>query len=135
MRTLLATVLIAFLGAAGPAPAWTQPAEEEAVVRRVRLSILEGDARALLSPATDRLEVSLFGAQSFYSSAQAQYVLRDFFKNYPPQRFEVVEVARSGGSQMVSGRYWHARTDQPLHMYVYLILRGGAWQLEGVRVN
>ena len=134
MRTLLAVILIAFIEAAGPGPAPAQSAED-AVVRRIRTSIVEGDARALLSPATDRLEVSLFGAQSFYSSAQAQYVLRDFFKNHPPQRFEVAEVSHTGGSQMISGRYWHARADQPLHMYVYLIQRDGTWRLEGVRVK
>lgn len=134
MRTLLAVILIALVEAAGPGMVSAQSAED-AVVRRIRTSLVEGDARALLSPATDRLEVSLFGVQSFYSSAQAQYVLREFFKNYPPQRFEVVEVSHTGGSQMISGRYWHARANRSLHVYLYLIQRDDAWWLEGIRVK
>ncbi|MEM9996969.1 MAG: DUF4783 domain-containing protein, partial [Bacteroidota bacterium] len=44
-----------------------------------------GDAETLLRDAATRVELSLFGRASFYSRTQALFVMRDFFRRYPPE--------------------------------------------------
>lgn len=106
------------------------------VVERVVGAFSEGSAERLLTPATDRVEVSLFGTRTVYSRSQASYVLRDFFDRYAPRRFVVDDVTETGPSYFVAGRYEHAQSDQPLQVYVRLIKQsGGTWGLHEVQVD
>lgn len=135
-RALWVAALVGLMIAGTPALGWAQSAapSDSLVQRRLNRAFAEGDARALLDPAPDRLAVSLFGARSFYSKAQAVYVLRDFFKEYPPQRFEVRTVSRAPSSHLLVGRYWHAQARRPLSVYLHLRYRD-QWWLEEVRIE
>ena len=79
-----------------------------------------GDARALVAPAADRLDVSLFGSGTQYSRSQALYVMQDFFKEYPPRRLEWQSNSEAEGSRFATGRYWHGGGGPPLRVYVRL---------------
>lgn len=107
----------------------------DAIVQDLGSAFSNGDAQALLDHATDRVEISLFGTRTYYSRAQALYVLRDFFKKHPPQRFESDEVAEAGTTYFVTGRYWHLRTDQPLQLYVRVSTESEDWNLHEVRIE
>lgn len=120
----------------GPSALYAQEVDPDTVVlRRIQRAIAEGDAHALLTSAPERLEVSLFGAQTFYSSAQALYVMRDFFRNYPPQRFDLQDISKTENSRLAIGQYWHIRAEQPLQVYIYLHCRNEQWRLEEVRIK
>jgi len=107
----------------------------ETLLTRIDTAFTAGDAQQLLTPATDRVEVSLFGTRTFYSSAQAFYVLEDFFDRHPPTRFEVGDVTRAGRSFFVRGRLEHSRDERTLQVYVRLVRRDEAWHLQEVRVD
>jgi hypothetical protein len=107
-----------------------------AVQQRVTEAFAEGAPRDLLSPAAERIELSLLGVRSFYSSAQAFYVLRDFFETHPPRRFRVENVTTTGDSCFITGRYGHARGERMLQVYVRLVLRPErSWILHEVRIE
>jgi hypothetical protein len=112
-------------------------AKRSAVARRVASAFSEGDASQLLSPSADRVEISLFGARTFYSSAQALYVLRKFFRSHAPRRFVVGDVMETGTTCFVQGAYEEARVERRLRVYVRLDRPDGEapWQLQEVRVE
>lgn len=112
------------------------PAETE-IVDRIEGAFTDGDAARLLGLAADRVEVSLFGTQTFYSSSQAFYVLQGFFEDYSPRRFAIGDVTRTGASYFVSGEYNHGRSAQTLQVYVRLVRRDGedAWGLREIRIE
>ena len=145
-------LLVAFLviGIAGPPPlAWGQPADStalsadsttalpSAVTQRVVTAFTEGNARRLLTPSADRVEISLFGSRTFYSSSQALYVLREFFRSHAPGRFVVADVMETGTSCFVQGRYEEARMTRRHHVYVRLDQSEDAdlWSLHEVRIE
>jgi hypothetical protein len=135
LRVALVAVLLVAL--AGPSPVCAQgPPSAEAPAERVRRAFADGDARRLLDPAAERVEVSLLGAHTFYSQSQALYVLRDFFETYAPERFALGDVTCAQAVCYALGRYWHARDDRPLSIYVRLAARDdAAWVLREVRVE
>lgn len=143
----MALLLVGLAGA--PSAAWGQAsdslrqapdsaeAKQSAVAKRVAGAFSEGDASRLLSPSADRIEVSLFGARTFYSSAQALYVLREFFRSHAPRRFVVGDVMETGTTCLVQGAYEEARVERRLQVYVRLDRSGEEvpWHLQEVRVE
>jgi hypothetical protein len=107
----------------------------DTVVQRVASAFLNADAQALLTPSADRVEVSLFGTRTFYSDAQAFYVLRDFFDRHPPIHFALGDVTAAGRSCFVRGRFIHNPDERTLQVYVRLVRRQAVWQLQEVRVD
>lgn len=107
------------------------------VVERVAKSFSEGDAARLLAPSSDRVEVNLFGARTFYSSTQALYVLRKFFRSHVPRRFLVDDVVETGTSCFVRGTYEQAHVAQRLLVFVQLSHseEEKSWQLQEVRIE
>lgn len=117
-----------------------EAADAEAVpdtlVQRVSTAFRTGDARRLLSPTPDRVELSLFGTRTFYSSAQAFYVLRDFFETHPPAGFALSDATVAGESCFLRGRLKHTRSERPYQVYVRLVHHeDGSWRLHEVRID
>jgi hypothetical protein len=122
------------------APAQTTPGDLEAVpdtvVHRVSSAFQSGSAQQLLTPSADRVEISLFGTRTFYSSAQAFYVLREFFDAHPPTRFVLADTTGTGRSCFLRGRFEHTRDERTLQVYVRLVQQeGAAWLLHEVRIG
>jgi len=139
--------LIVLVVSASASPAWGQSRDTTAadtstaagppteVVGRVERAFAKGDVERLLVPATDRIEVGMFGAQSFYSGSQAFYVLGNFFEDYDPRTFVTDDVTKAGTSYFVSGTYEHGRSDRPLRVYVRLVEEEDRWHLHEVRID
>ncbi|MFO8098235.1 MAG: DUF4783 domain-containing protein [Salinibacter sp.] len=106
------------------------------VVERVNDAFANGSSERLLGPATDRVEVSLFGTRTVYSSSQAFYVIRDFFSNYVPRRFQVDDVTETGTTCFVSGTYEHDQSERALQVFVRLVQQDEAeWRLHEVQID
>ena len=146
LRRSLVLLLIVVGGA--PPVAWGQASDSlaqapdstersSAVARRIASAFSEGDANRLLTPSADRIEISLFGARTFYSSAQALYVLREFFRSHAPRRFQVRDVMETGTSCFVQGEYEQARRTRRLQVYVRLGQPEGEnlWHLHEIRIE
>jgi hypothetical protein len=138
VRLVLIVLLIGIgtTAARGQVPVQETPAAvPDSVAQRVVTAFVEGDVETLLAPATDRVEVSLFGARTFYSKAQAFYVLRAFFDAHPPVDFQISDVTAAEGSCFVRGRFRHDEDQRPLQVYVRLAVRAEAWRLQEVRID
>ena len=147
LRRSLVLLLIVVGGA--PPVVWGQAADSvahapdsteqrpPAVAQRIASAFSEGDASRLLTPSADRIEISLFGARTFYSSAQALYVLREFFRSHAPRRFLIRDVMETGTSCFVQGEYEQARRTRRLQVYVRLGQPEGEdlWHLYEVRIE
>lgn len=123
-------------------PAWGQDqrtaapdAVPDSVITRITAGLSNGDTQQLLTPAADRVEITLFGTRTFYSSAQALYVLRDFFDTHTPAEFTIGDATGAGRSCFVRGQLRHARSDRPLQIYLRLVRREAEWELHEIRVD
>lgn len=139
LRYIASVVLLVGLG---PSAAWGQDdvgpshAAPDAVVERISTAFANGDVQRLLSDGADRVEISLFGTRTFYSSGQAFYVLRDFFKTHPPANFVVDDATGAGKSCFVRGRFEHTGGERSLQVYVRLVRdEGDAWRVQEVRID
>lgn len=113
-----------------------QPADVEAEAReRIEQAFQEGDAERLLTPAAERVEISVLGMQTYFSRNQALYVMQDFFKNYAPREFAIEDESSSEDDFFVTAKYWYGQAEQPLQVYVRLTQREEQWVLQEVRLD
>ena len=117
-------------GPAGRAVAQTQHG-----IGKVQGAFAQGDARALLGDASDRVEIALLGRSRLYSRAQAFYVMQDFFRRYPPEGFTLQSQAQEQGSWFATGRYRYKHAEQPLLVYLRLRLKSDQWELREMRIE
>ncbi len=65
-----------------------------------------GSAKELIKHFNQSADINLDGEVKSYSKAQAEFVLRDFFKKHPPSDFTIVHTGSSkGGLQFAIGNY------------------------------
>ncbi len=74
-------------------------AQTNGVVEQVKESIKAGNAKELAKYLTSSVDVTLEGKPNTYSKAQAEFVLRDFFKANPPSEFSIIHQGSSKGGQ------------------------------------
>jgi hypothetical protein len=81
-------------------------AQGNSVVEQVKESIKAGSAKELAKYLNPSVDVTLEGKPSTYSKAQAEFVLRDFFKANPPSEFNIIHQGSSkGGQPFAIGQY------------------------------
>lgn len=54
-------------------------------------AIEESDAKSLSAHFSTTIELRLPGNENTYSSSQAEMIMKDFFKRYPPDTFKTVQ--------------------------------------------
>jgi hypothetical protein len=70
------------------------------------MAIKSGSSKELAKYFGDMVELQFDGARSSYSKSQAEFVIRDFFKKYPPVDFQYVHQGNSGeGLKYAIGKY------------------------------
>jgi hypothetical protein len=69
-------------------------------------AIKTGNAKEVIKFFNSNVDMNLDGQVAMYSKAQAEFVLRDFFKKHPSSEFSIVHTGSSkGGLQFAIGRY------------------------------
>lgn len=69
-------------------------------------AVKAGDAGELVKYFNTSVDLNLEGEVNTYSKAQAEFVLRDFFKKHSPSDFSIVHTGASkGGLQFAIGKY------------------------------
>ena len=120
----------------GSSQSVAQPADPETAAReRIEQAFREGQAQQLLTPAAERVEISILGMQTQYSRNQALYVLQDFFKNYAPRKFAFEDVSQAQDDFFATARYWYGQAERPLQVYVRLTRQDEQWVLQEVRLD
>lgn len=76
------------------------------VIDDVKEAIKTGSAKELSKYLNQTVDVTIEGKVESYSKAQAEFVLRDFFKAHPPSEFTVIHQGSSkGGQPFAIGKY------------------------------
>ncbi len=68
---------------------------QEVVIDNAKTAIKSGSSKELSSYCNKVVELNFDGDKSTYSKTQAEFVLRDFFKKYPPTDFEYIHQGAS----------------------------------------
>lgn len=68
-----------------------------------------GDATELASYFNSRIELVLPDKSGVFSKEQAQYLMKDFFANYPPSSFQIIHQGERENATFAIGRYIYNR--------------------------
>src|SRR6186997_2080787 len=72
----------------------------------IKDAIKASNAKEVIKCFNTAVDMNLAGEISMYSKAQAEFVLRDFFKKYPATEFRIQHTGSSkGGLQFAIGEY------------------------------
>jgi hypothetical protein len=72
----------------------------------IKDAIKANNAKEVIKFFNTAVDMNLAGELSMYSKAQAEFVLRDFFKKYPATEFRIQHTGSSkGGLQFAIGEY------------------------------
>lgn len=82
----------------------------DAVIQKLKLSLKSGNSKELATGFQDMVEVTLPESESNnYSKTQAEFVLRDFMKKYPPVDFKYIhKVLDPEDYKFVIGEYLYS---------------------------
>lgn len=95
------SVLVVVMGIA-----FSAMAQNADVIAQVTETIKAGSAKELSKFLNPTVDVTIEGKVENYSRAQAEFVLRDFFKAHPPNEFAIIHQGQSkGGQPFAIGQY------------------------------
>jgi len=76
------------------------------VINNLRAALKAGSSKELVKSFNNTVELNLEGEKSNYSRSQAEIVLKEFFKKYPPTDFQYIhQGASKQGLTYVIGKY------------------------------
>jgi hypothetical protein len=91
LKTLFAGLLFLLVSAGGFA--------QSDIINQVKETIKAGSAKELSKFLNQNVDVTLEGNVQSYSKTQAEFVLRDFFKQHPPNEVNIIHQGSSKGGQ------------------------------------
>lgn len=74
-------------------------AAQSDIINQVKETIKAGSAKELSKYLNQTVDVTLEGNVQSYSKTQAEFVLRDFFKQHPPNEVNIIHQGSSKGGQ------------------------------------
>ncbi len=76
------------------------------IISDVKEALKIGASKEISRFLYQNIDLTINGKMDTYSKTQAEYVLKDFFKNNPPSSFVIVhQGASKGGSPYATGQY------------------------------
>ncbi len=69
------------------------------IIAQVKETVKAGSAKELAKFLNQTVDVTIEGNVQSYSKTQAEFVLRDFFKQHPPSEVNVIHQGSSKGGQ------------------------------------
>lgn len=101
-------------------------------LKKVETALQAGNARAMADLLDANIELTLPGQDGFFSKAQSEQLLKDFFMNYKPQSFRFMHDGDSGGSSIFG--IGTLKTDKgDFRVYVYLKKSGSQYIVQKVK--
>lgn len=74
-------------------------AQQNDVISQIKETIKAGSAKELSKFLNQTVDVMIDEKMESYSKAQAEFVLRDFFKAHPPSEFNIIHQGSSKAGQ------------------------------------
>lgn len=117
--TILSLLFVSYF-TVSPLPAQTH----NEVIASVRKAMSTGDAQALAPVLNDKVEINFDEEKSSYSRAQAEFILKDFFRKYPVSDFRYIHQGSSRqGMQYAIGKYTYP--EGTFRVYILVKDHGG----------
>ena len=89
------------------------------VINNARVALKTGSSKELAKYFYKMVELNINGEKSNYSKPQAEFVLRDFFKKFPPTDFRYIHQGASReGLKYAIGKYTYANGSFRVYMLV-----------------
>ncbi len=83
-----------------------QTKAQQEIINNLRTALKTGSSKELVRNFNNMVELNFEGEKSNYSRAQAELVLKEFFKKYPPTDFQFIHQGSSKqGLTYVIGKY------------------------------
>ena len=118
-----------------PPAGLARTASASAALQQLQTDFETGNVDALIRHVAGRIDFSLFGDSKPLSRSQARYVIKNFFRAYPPARLVLEETSSAEGSWFAAGSYWYENEERPLSIYVRLRMSGADWDLREIRIT
>lgn len=99
------------------------------VLNQLKSAIMSADAAGLAQQTMNSVEIAQFGEGRYYSRGQATLLLKGFFKEYPPQNFNVVGSTQTPGAWFIEGVYTTKNSGPTLRIYIRLRVSEGTWKV------
>lgn len=109
--------------------------DRDETTARLERAMAKGDVKAIIAATPTRVAIAVFGASREYSRPQAEFVLRDFFSEYPPAGFTVSESSTTEQGAFIAGRYRSTRGGRDIDVYMRLRDRRGKWELREIIIR
>ena len=119
---------IALLVLAG---AQVQAQSADDVFQQIARSIQAGNSASLTTQFAANVEVATPAADGAYSSKQAQFVVADFFKDFPVKSFKIVHKGNSGSTHYAVGSYTSTKGVFDTNIFIKKI--GGKFVVSQIR--
>ena len=75
-------------------------ADTDGTTEEITNALKSGNATELSAHFNSNIDITILGKSSSYSKAQAEMIIKDFFKKYPPKSIKVIHQGTSSdGSQ------------------------------------
>lgn len=134
MIRVRAIVLVVALLVPAARPALSQM-QSATPLEDVRSAFAEAKADSIAAFSAARVEIAVLGKSRLYSRSQARFVLKSFFKRYPPVRVTFADPSRTETGIFAAGSYRFAADRKPLRLYVRLRRHGSAWVIREIVVE
>lgn len=104
------------------APGISSAQNQADVIGQVKETIKAGSAKELSKFLNQTIDVTIDDKMQSYSKAQAEFVLRDFFKQHPPNEFDIIHQGSSrGGQPFAIGQYKSASDTYRVFMKIKVV--------------
>ncbi len=114
--------------------AWHDSSDE--TVELVENAFESADHETLLNLANRRLEIVILGQGARYSRSQAEMVLRNFFRQHPPERAELFVHSATNDERTAMGQYWQISGESPLSLHVgFRVDSSQEWRLSSIEID
>lgn len=92
------------------------------VLNNIKAALIQGNSKELLKYFNEMGEISLEGEKRTYPKTQAEFVLKDFFRKYPPQNFEYIhEGSSNDGLKYAIGKYSYGKGSFRVYILMKLV--------------
>jgi hypothetical protein len=102
------------------------------VINQVKETIKAGSAKELSRYLHNTVDVTLEGNVQSYSKAQAEFVLRDFFKQHPPNEVNIIHQGSSKGGQPFAILQYKSGTET-FRLFMKIKSNGNSQLLDDIR--
>lgn len=92
------------------------------VLNSTKTTLIQGNSKDLARNFNEMVEISFEGEKASYSKTQAEFVMKDFFRKYPPVKFEYIhEGSSKDGLKYAIGKYSYGQGSFRVYILIKLV--------------